>query len=65
MHLSREVGRFENRQSLVAAGRLRSFGGRGAAMPEEPDEVIASIRTAFAGVPRSPVTIHETEVIDG
>jgi hypothetical protein len=32
---------------------------------EVPDEIIASIRTAFAGVPRGAVTIHEAEVVDG
>jgi hypothetical protein len=41
-----------------------SFGGGGATMAEAPDEVIAAIRTAFAGVPRGAVTIHEAEVID-
>lgn len=31
---------------------------------EAADEVIAAIRTAFEGVPRGTVTIHEAEVID-
>jgi Family of unknown function (DUF6714) len=41
-----------------------TFGGGGLPAVAAPDEIIAGIRAAFAGVPRGAVTIHEAEVID-
>jgi len=31
---------------------------------EASDTIIEAIRTAFAGVPRGAITLHEAEVID-
>ena len=33
-------------------------------MADEPEAIIEAIRTAFAGVPRGRITLHEAEVLD-
>jgi hypothetical protein len=41
-----------------------SYVGGGHCTVESPNEVIAAIRAAFAGVTRGAITLHEAEVID-